>query len=409
MDLVKFVIVGHIDHGKSTLIGRLLHDTSSLPPDKIEEIRLASKDLGKEMEFAYLLDHLEEERREGITIDTTQVFFKTDKREYVIIDAPGHREFIKNMITGASYADAAVLIADVKEGVAEQTKRHAYILSLLGIEQIIVVLNKMDLVDFQEDIFVRRKKEIEELFNQLSITPLFYIPISAKEGENIIKASDKMRWYKGYPFLHSLDLLVSKEVVSYDYLVFPVQDIYTTKNNKKLILGRVEAGKIKKGQKVKVLPSNILTQVKSIEKYLENKEEAETQESIGITFSKKVPIKRGEIICKSESSPALATTLYASIFCFGGRKIDKDTPLIIRCATQELKARITSIKKRIDSSTMEVIQQDAEYMRDLEAAEVVIKIDKIVVEKFNKLPCLGRFVLVEDKDICGAGIVRDFS
>jgi sulfate adenylyltransferase large subunit len=409
MDLIKFVIVGHIDHGKSTLIGRLLHDTSSLPPDKIEEIRLASKNLGKEMEFAYLLDHLEEERREGITIDTTQVFFKTDKREYVIIDAPGHREFIKNMITGASYADAAVLIVDVKEGVVEQTKRHAYILSLLGIEQIIVVFNKMDLVDFKEEIFIKRKKEIEELFNRLNITPLFCIPISAKEGENIIKTSDKMRWYKGYPFLHSLDLLVSKEVASYDYLVFPVQDIYTTKNNKKLILGRVEAGRIKKDQKVKILPSNILTQVKSIEKYLENKEEAETQESIGITFSKKVPIKRGDIICKSENSPALATTLYASIFCFGGRKIDKDTPLIIRCATQELNARITSIKKRIDSSTMEVIQQDAEYIRDLEAAEVVIKTDKIVVEKFNKLPCLGRFVLVEDKDICGAGIVRDFS
>ena len=181
MDVLSFVIVGHVDHGKSTLIGRLLYDTDSLPPDKIEEIKKVSAGQGKRTEFAYLLDHLEEERKQGITIDTTQVFFKSDKRRYVIIDAPGHVEFVKNMITGASQAEAAVLIVDVKEGVQEQTKRHSYMLSLLGLHQVVVVLNKMDLVDFSEEHFNTIRKDVEEWLKSINIEAKLYIPISANK------------------------------------------------------------------------------------------------------------------------------------------------------------------------------------------------------------------------------------
>ncbi|MDD5440568.1 MAG: GTP-binding protein, partial [Candidatus Omnitrophica bacterium] len=179
---LKFVIVGHVDHGKSTLIGRLLYDTGSLPPDKIEEARRISKDLGREMQFAYLLDHLEEERRQGITIDTTQAFFKTPEREYVIIDAPGHVEFVKNMITGAAQASAAVLIVDAGEGIQEQTKRHAYFLSLMDIKKVIVLVNKMDTVSYEEKRFRRIHDGIEKFFGTIGITPLRYIPASALKG-----------------------------------------------------------------------------------------------------------------------------------------------------------------------------------------------------------------------------------
>ena len=207
MDVLSFVIVGHVDHGKSTLIGRLLFDTDSLPPDKIEEIKKASAGQGRRTEFAYLLDHLEEERKQGITIDTTQVFFKSPKRRYVIIDAPGHVEFVKNMITGASQAEAAVLIVDVAEGVKEQTRRHSYMLSLLGLKQVVVVMNKMDLVDFSQETFDSVKNDVTQWLKSIDIEPKLYIPISAIDGENVIAKSEKMDWYTGPTLLESLDTL----------------------------------------------------------------------------------------------------------------------------------------------------------------------------------------------------------
>ena len=240
---LKFVIVGHVDHGKSTLIGRLLYDTNSLPPDKMEEIRKTSQDLGRDTEFAYLLDHLEEERRQGITIDTTQVFFKTDKREYVIIDAPGHVEFVKNMITGASQAEAAILIIDAKEGIQEQTKRHATILSMLGIEQVIVLINKVDLIDFSEEKYTELKSRLEKFLTTLNITPKLYIPISALKGDNIANKSTNMPWYKGPTMLEGLNHLKNKIAEENQPLIFPVQDIYKV-DDKRVIVGRVETGEI---------------------------------------------------------------------------------------------------------------------------------------------------------------------
>ncbi|MFC1755716.1 GTP-binding protein, partial [Thermoproteota archaeon] len=246
---LKFVIVGHVDHGKSTLIGRLLYDTESLPPDKIEEIRKTSKELGRDTEFAYLLDHLEEERQQGITIDTTQVFFKTDKREYIIIDAPGHVEFCKNMITGASQAEAAVLIVNVKEGVEEQTRRHATILSMLGIDQVVVVINKMDLIDFNKDSYSELKTQVEDLLKTFNIVAGRYIPISALKGDNVAKPSSSMDWYDGPTVLEYLDLLKSKETLENRSLIFPIQGIFKS-DPERIAVGRLEAGKISKGQEV---------------------------------------------------------------------------------------------------------------------------------------------------------------
>ncbi|RKY08325.1 MAG: adenylyl-sulfate kinase [Planctomycetota bacterium] len=405
MDVLNFVIVGHVDHGKSTLIGRLLYDTESLPPDKIEEISKASDGLGRDTEFAYLLDHLEEERKQGITIDTTQVFFKTDKRRYVIIDAPGHVEFVKNMITGASQAEAAVLIVDVEEGAREQTRRHSYMLALLGLHQVIVVLNKMDLVGFSEDRFNVVKKEVSDWLASINVAVDVYIPISAIKGENITKKSDKMPWYSGTTFLDSLDTLKNKIPPENKSLLFPIQDVYKV-GDKRINVGRVEAGAITTGAQVKILPTGQTTKVKSIEKFLEDTQEAIASECIGITTEDSVFLDRGNIICVPGSEPHLTDRVKANIFWMSKRPFTKDQKLTLRCATQETTCKIDKIARKINSSTLELIGEDADDICNLEVAEVIIKTKKpVAIKDFNDVQEMGRFVLVRDENTCAGGII----
>src|SRR5207248_4481305 len=204
---LRVVFVGHVDHGKSTLIGRILHDTGSLPQGKVEEIKKACEAEGMEFEFAFLLDALFEEQKQNVTIDTTEIPFRTARRRYGIIDAPGHKEFLKNMITGASRADAAILVIGADEGVREQSRRHAYLLSMLGVNQVIVVVNKMDLIDYSEKRFREIEQDYRKFLQQLGLNALTFIPASAKQGENVARAGMKMKWYCAANVLEALDLL----------------------------------------------------------------------------------------------------------------------------------------------------------------------------------------------------------
>lgn len=405
MDVLSFVIVGHVDHGKSTLIGRLLFDTDSLGPDKIEEIKRASAGQGRRTEFAYLLDHLEEERKQGITIDTTQVFFRTPKRRYIIIDAPGHVEFVRNMITGASQAEAAVLIVDITQGVKEQTRRHSYMLSLLGLDQVIVVLNKMDLVDFSSDRFNAVKKDVREWLKAIGIQPALYIPISAIEGYNIAQKSELIPWYNGPTFLESLDSLQNKQPARDKPLLLPIQDVYKIAD-KRINVGRIEAGIIQQGMDIKVLPSGQKTTVNSIEKFRQDTDKALASECIGITTGDSVFLERGNMICSGGKEPTLADRIPASVFWMAKRDFTKDQKLTFRCATQETTCTIERISKRINSATLEVIEENAEVLKNLEVAEVIIKTKKIVaIRNFNDVQELGRFVLVQDGNTCAGGII----
>ena len=409
MDILSFVIVGHVDHGKSTLIGRLLYDTGSLAFDKIEEIQQASARYGKQTEFAYLLDHLEEERKQGITIDTTQVFLKTPKRCYTIIDAPGHVEFVKNMITGASHAEAAVLIVDVSEGIKEQTKRHSYILSLLGLNQVIVVLNKMDLVDFSAEDFETVKQNVQKWLRAVGIAPLVCVPISAIRGDNIAVKSENMDWYAGPTFLESLDALQNMLPTEDKPLLLPIQDVYKIQD-KRISVGRVESGIIKKGAEVKVLPSGHVTSVLSIEKFLKDTDTAIAGECIGLTTADPVFIERGNVLCLPGTEPILTDKISANIFWMTQRDFDIDQKLTIRCATQEMSCKVVSINKRIDSSTLEVLDTDCKMLKNLEVAEITIETEKpIAVKNFNDVQELGRFVLVQDQNICASGIITSIS
>lgn len=402
---MKFVIVGHIDHGKSTLIGRLFYDTNSLPEGKIEELKTVCEALGKELEFGFLMDHLEEERDQGITIDTAQTFFRTKNREYNIIDAPGHVEFIKNMITGASQAEAAILIVDAEEGVQEQTRRHAYILNMLGLSQVIVVINKMDKVEYKKERFEEVKKELLEFLLKINIQPSYIIPISAKNGDFVAKKSNTLPWYQGPTVLDALDSFKIKESEKNKELRFPVQDVY--KWDKRIIAGKIVSGTIKKKDKIVVLPSEEETIVESIEEFgKENIEFAEAGKSTGITTKDKLFIDRGAVIIrKNEEKPLITNKVEAHLFWMDKNPYKKGERLLFKCATQEVMCEIETIKKVVDSSTLQTIKENAEEIKNREVGDIIIKTEKpVVVEDFNKTQELGRFVL-QRKDTCAGGII----
>lgn len=400
---LHLVIVGHVDHGKSTLIGRLFYDTQSLPPGKYEEIKKISEEMGKEMEFAFIMDHLQEERQKGITIDIAHSFFKTKKRKYVIIDAPGHREFLKNMITGSSQAEAALLLLDINEGIKEQTKRHCYILSLFGIRQVAVVINKMDMVDYSEERFNKISEEISNLLAQMGITASYIIPISAKLGDNLAKKSENQKWFDGPTVLDALDRFKASETENKE-LRFPVQDVYEVEK-KSLAVGRVEAGLLRNNQEVFVLPEKEKCTIKAIKKFDENDlTQAAMGECVGIEVVG-ATLSRGQIIT-DKTSAMVTESIHANIFWMVDEIYKVGMPVLFRCATQSAVCKIEKIYKRFDPANASVVEKDAKQIDSSQVAEVEIKLEKnVVIDKFADVPELGRFILESNGHTLAGGII----
>jgi small GTP-binding protein len=403
---LPIVIVGHVDHGKSTLIGRLLYDTGCLPPDKYAEIQRSSENLGKIVEFAFVMDCLEEERSRGITIDTTQTFFKTPKRRYVIIDAPGHKEFLKNMITGASQAEAALLIIDSYEGIRDQTKRHAYILGMLGLKQVCVLLNKIDLVNYSKNKFLELKAEITDFLNELNVHPTFILPVSAIHGDNVAKPSEKITWFDGPTVLQALDTFHELKVEEKP-LRFPIQDRYTI-NGKKIILGRIESGHLTKGESLILLPEKKKVVVKSIETFPEKDvTTARFEESVGICLKGKQRVRRGQILAGDLSS-MISDRINANVFWMDPVPYQTGEPLLFRCVTQEVPCWIEKIHKKFDPASMEWTEKDASSILGAEVADILIYLEShVVVDPFNDIPEMGRFVLEKDQRPVAGGIILD--
>ncbi len=401
---LSIVFVGHVDHGKSTLVGRLLYDIKSISEDRIEELRKASSVTDNELEFAFLLDHLREEREQGITIDTTQTFFHTKNREYRIIDAPGHVEFVKNMITGASQADSAVLIVDAQEGVQQQTKRHAYILSLFGIKNLIIVINKMDKVDYSQTVYDDVVRDMRALLDQLDLFSQYYIPVSAIKGDNICSYSEKMDWYKGSSLLEILEQFDEGEEEE-NFNVFSVQDIYRI-GDKRISIGRVEAGKICVGDEISVIQSNQTTRIRSIEVFGQKKTEAVCGECIGLIFEDPIFVDRGNVLCSDKGSLKLTNKFNASIIWLGEKPIAINESCTIKCDVQEVSGKIVNIKRKINTGNLGAEEKGSDTLNYLDAAEVEIETkEKIVVTEFNQIQCLGRFVIVTDSNINAGGII----
>ncbi|MBN1354095.1 MAG: GTP-binding protein [Candidatus Omnitrophica bacterium] len=404
---LKIAIIGHVDHGKSTLIGRLLLDTNSLPKEKISEIKKISRELGKDAELAYLADQLKEEREKNITIDTTQIFFKTHKRNYVIIDTPGHVEFIKNMMTGASLAEAAVLMVDAREGVMEQTRRHLFLINMMGIKNILVGFNKMDLVDYDEMRFKEIRDELLKFMTGLGAKPLNVIPISAKEGINISKKSRKMPWYKGTAFLAALDSLNLAGEARRKPLRFPIQDIYTV-DGQDIPVGRIASGFIREGQSGVFLPALKEARVKAIKVFGKHPREASEGENIGLVLEEPLPVERGEVFTQKEDLPKITNSIKGYIFWMSETPLVINKTMTLRCATQEVSCHAERIEKRIDSSTLEILQENADTLGLNEVGLVVFKTERpVVAEKFSFAEELGRFVIEQAYNLQGAGIITD--
>ena len=402
---LKFVIVGHVDHGKSTLIGRLLFDTNSISEAKINDIKQICEALGKPFEFAFIMDHLEEERQKSITIDTTQTFFKTAKRDYVIIDAPGHVQFLKNMITGASSAQAAVLIIDAQEGIREQTRRHLCLVDLVGIKKVIIVINKIDLVNYQEKNFNKTKDEINKFLKNLNLQTEQIIPLSAKENINITDNSPKLSWYRGPHLLKGFDLLKIENQPRIKALRLPIQDIYTI-NGKKIPVGKIISGQIKKGQKIKIAPSGQETSIKSIMLFNKEIKSANQGENVGLILNNQLAIQRGDIIIDSKDHLEPTNPIEANILWLAKKPLLLNQLVNLRCSTQEAMGRIEKIKKRINSSTLETIEQNAKELKTNELGQITVKTEKpIIVEKFSDLEELGRLIVEENNMPAGTGIL----
>ncbi|MDD5022716.1 MAG: GTP-binding protein [Candidatus ainarchaeum sp.] len=400
---LSFVIVGHVDHGKSTLIGRLLYDTNSLPEEKIEEVRKTCEMLGKPFEFAFVMDHLDEEREKNITIDTSQIFFKKGNVDYVIIDAPGHKEFIKNMLTGASQADAAIVIVDANLGMEEQTKRHIYLLNMLGIEQVIVVLNKMDKVGYKQERFEEVKKELEKFLENFKIKPSHFIPISAMKGDNVVKKSENMEWYNGPAVVDALSTFKNLSGLENNELRFPIQDVYDI-NGEKIYVGRIESGTIKPDMEAYLMPKGDKTLIKKIKVFGTELSSAQAGKSIGLVLENNLEGIRGNVICNPKPNPR--NRIKANIFWMGTDAAKKGEKLLYKSTTQEFDCYIDKIERRYNSSTLEMLEIESGTLEGLEAGEVWINLEKpIIVDNFNKIPTTGRFVLIREGLVQGGGIV----
>jgi len=399
MDKLNIVITGHVDHGKSTFIGRLLYETKSIPEAKLEEIIATCKGLGRELEFAYLLDAFKEEIEGQLTIDTTQVVFRSPRREYVVIDTPGHKEFLKNMVTGASYAEAAILIVSAKDGIEEQTKRHAYILQFFGIKQIIVVINKMDSVGYSKTVFDALCFKADSLLRQFGVIPMQMIPISAKYGDNIAQKSKNMPWYEGPVVLMALDNCKKSEY-EHDFRM-PVQDIYNI-NGVKAAVGRVCSGQVSTADPVTIFTAGLNARISSISVFEGERKSALTGDNIALFLDKALDLKRGDVIC-SKCAPVVADNLSAIVLCLDGR-LSADSKYTFQIATQTVPCRITKFEERVNIETLE--NSSGDFLEEAQIGRVQFVTDSsLVFEAFDKLQELGRFVLRKQERVVGVGII----
>jgi bifunctional enzyme CysN/CysC len=408
---MNIVIVGHVDHGKSTVVGRLFADTGSLPEGKLEAVRKECARTGKPFEYAFLLDALTDEQDQGITIDTARSFFKTQKRDYIIIDAPGHIEFLKNMISGAARAEAAVLVIDAKEGVRENSRRHGYILSMLGIKQIIICVNKMDLVNYDEAHFKKIEKEYREFLSTItSISPKAFIPISAVNGENLTTRSAKTPWYKGATLLEALDNFEKEPPKNNQPLRFPIQAVYkfvSEGDDRRIFAGRIEAGTAKVGDKVVFLPSNKASTIKSIEGFNTAPRNAiDAGWSTGFTLTEEIYVTRGEIMCHEKNQPLTSTRFRANLIWLSKKPFETGRDYKIKIHTQAQPVRLHKINTVIDASEVKGEDKKKTKIDRHDVADVILETRQtIAFDTISAGEATGRFVLVDGYDIAGGGII----
>jgi len=405
---MNIVIVGHVDHGKSTLLGRLYADTGTLPEGKIEKIQAICRQQGKEFEYAFLFDAFLEEQQQGITIDTARTFFIWGGRQYIIIDAPGHKEFLKNMVSGAARAEAALLIIDALEGVRDQSKRHGLLLSMLGVKQVTVIVNKMDLVNYREETFQAIEKEYREFLTQLNVIPQYIIPASAKQGVNITKVSPETPWYTGPSVLDSLAHFHLETARNEQALRFPLQDVYKF-DARRILVGRITAGKLKIGDRLVFSPTNKSANVQTIEAF--NVDPPPTQatagQSVGITLDEQIFVERGHIATHEDARPLVSTQIRANLFWLGNRPLETRRTYTLRLATREVHCEIVAIHRIVDATNLDDRRTQSTVLRN-EVADITLRTKApLAFDLYANFESTGRFVLVDNYDVAGGGIITE--
>jgi small GTP-binding protein len=398
-NLIKIVVAGDVDSGKSTLIGRYLYESGSLNQGAVEDIQQVCKNLERNFEFAYLLDSFEEERKKELTIDTTQCFCKSEKNKNIVfIDVPGHQELLKNMLSGASCADIAILTIDINKSVKDQTKRHAFILKFLGISKIITVINKMDSKNFDETAFLETKEQILQVFKNLGIEFNACIPVCANRGDNLLKRSKEMPWYKSRLLSETLNSIQIKENIG--NFRFLIQDIYRNRREQ-VAAGIIISGSIKKGNPVFILPAQKESRIKTIKYFDQNIPSAQTPLAIGIVLENMSTLKRGQVLSDNQW-PMVTKNISGKIICT--RDLNLNTNLSFHCATQKEDATINQIDHIWD--TVNLLPKKIP-LKENDLAQIVLKTThKVVVESYGHNNSLGRFVLVDkQKRISAIGTI----
>jgi len=415
---MNIVFVGHVDHGKSTTVGRLLFDGGIVSEQEMRKLKEKAEELGKGgFEFAFVMDNLKEERERGVTIDLAHKKFLTKKYEYTIIDAPGHKDFIKNMITGASQADIAFLVVAAAESIMAQTKEHALLCKTLGVQQIGVVVNKMDTVNYAEDKFNKTKEEVGTLLKSLGykLDEVSFIPASALKGDNVVKKSENMTWYKGPTIIEQLDIFKEPEKPTNLPLRLPIQDVYNITGIGVVPVGKVETGVMKIGDKVTVVPARegtgVSGEIKTIEMHHEQVQEAVPGDNIGFSVRgiNKRDIARGDVLGHSNNVPTIAQEFTAQIVVINHPSVMTVgyTP-VFHIHTAQVACQITELVKKINPMTGETLQDKPDFLKNGEAAIVKIKPTKaVVIEKQKDIPQMARFAIRDAGSTVAAGMCID--
>jgi len=411
---MNLVTIGHVDHGKSTLVGRLLYDTGNVREDVMRKLQETAKELKKEtFEFAFVMDRLKEERERGLTIDIMHQRFDTPKHYFTIIDAPGHRDFVKNMITGTSQADGAILVVSAKEGIQDQTKEHAYLAKVLGVPQMVVAINKMDAMNYEEAKFNATKETVVKLLKGIGykVENIKFVPTSGYKGDNIAKKSANMPWYTGPFLVEALDTFTVPEQPVDKPLRLPIQDVYSISGIGVVPVGRVETGILKVNDKVVFMPSGVQGEVKSIEMHHEQVTEARPGDNIGFSVRgvDKKAIKRGDVACHTDKPAKPVKEFTAQIVVLNHPSVmSKGYTPVFHINTSQVACTITEIVKKIDPKTGAVAQEHPDFIKTGDVAVIKVKPMKpMIVEKQSEMPDMAKFAIRDMGQTVAAGICID--
>jgi bifunctional enzyme CysN/CysC len=402
---LRIAIVGHVDHGKSTVVGRLLHETGNLPDGKVEAVAAMCKRRGMPFEWAFVTDSLQVERDQGVTVDASYIRFRIGARDFVLVDAPGHREFLKNMVTGAAASDAALLVIDAAEGVREQSRRHGYLLHLLGVSQVAVAVNKMDLVDYAADVFAAIEAEFRAYLGGIGVTPTVMIPVSARAGDNIATKSAAMDWYRGPTLAEALGTFMPPPPRAGLPLRMPVQDVYRF-DDRRIIAGRIESGRLAVGDEILFSPSNKAGTVKSLEHWgpAAPFDLAEAGQSVGFTLDDQIFVERGELVSHRATPPVETNVFRARLFWLGHQPLAAGRSYSMKLGTAESRVEVQKIEHVID--TADLGEKPADKVERNAVAEVLLRSRAMLaLDPFAENPRTGRFVLVDGYDVAGGGII----